>query len=195
MSGVSKIKGSKNGENLRAIHLNMIAKDAIMLIIVSNLLIIRIDKRKLKIQTNGSQPEAHVKEELTSPSSVTCNISNNQLETSNNWEVVEISTEGEIETVTPADSLSDETISINIENNEKPEINQYWEITNGKDSLHAYVVETDPFMMQFFESNTSISDAYRLNDVKFEVLPKDFVRKVKDLQLAAVGRILVNYVF
>ena len=173
----------------------MIAKDAIMLIIVSNLLIIWIDKRKLKIQTNGSQPEAHVKEELTSPSSVTCNISNNQLEISNNWEVVEISIEGETETVTPADSLSDETISINIENNEKPEINQYWEISNGKDSLYAYVVETDPFMVQFFEPNTSISDAYRLNDVKFEVLPKDFVRKVKDPQLAAVGRILVNYVF
>ena len=78
--------------------------------------------------------------------------------------IVEISTEGEVETVTPADSLSDETISINIENNEKPEINQYWEISNGKDSLYAYVVETDPFMVQFFEPNTSRSDAYRLND-------------------------------
>ena len=39
--------------------------------------------------------------------------------------IVEISTEGEVETVTPADSLSDETISIFIENNEKQEINQY----------------------------------------------------------------------
>ena len=39
--------------------------------------------------------------------------------------IVEISTEGEVETVTPADSLSDETISIYIENNEKQEINQY----------------------------------------------------------------------
>ena len=39
--------------------------------------------------------------------------------------IVEISTEGEVETVTPDDSLSDETISINTENNEKPEINQY----------------------------------------------------------------------
>ena len=38
--------------------------------------------------------------------------------------IVEISTEGKVEIVTPADSLSDETISINIENNEKPEINQ-----------------------------------------------------------------------
>ena len=39
--------------------------------------------------------------------------------------IVEISTEGEVETVTPADSLSDETISIYIEKNEKQEINQY----------------------------------------------------------------------
>ena len=39
--------------------------------------------------------------------------------------IVEISTEGEVETVTPADSLSDKTISIYIENNEKQEINQY----------------------------------------------------------------------
>ena len=61
--------------------------------------------------------------------------------------IVEISTEGEVETVTPADSLSDETININIENNEKPEINQYWEISDGKDSLYTYVVETDPFMV------------------------------------------------
>ena len=49
--------------------------------------------------------------------------------------VIEISTEGKIETIAPADFLSDETISINIENNEKPEINQYWEISNSKDSL------------------------------------------------------------
>ena len=33
--------------------------------------------------------------------------------------IVEISTEGEVETVTPADSLSDEIISISNENNEK----------------------------------------------------------------------------
>ena len=39
--------------------------------------------------------------------------------------IVEISTEGEAETVTPADSLSDKTININIENNEKLEINEY----------------------------------------------------------------------
>ena len=106
--------------------------------------------------------------------------------------IVEISTEGEFETVTLADSLSDETISINIENNENPEIKQYWEISTGKDSLHAYVVETDPFIVQFFEPNTSRSDAYWLNDVRFEVLPEDFVLKVKDPQLVVVGR---NYVF
>ena len=35
-------------------------------------------------------------------------------------------------------------------------------------------------MVQFFELNTGKSDAYRLNDVNFEVLPEDFVRKVKD---------------
>ena len=72
---------------------------------------------------------------------------------------------------------------------------KYWEIRNGKDSLCAYVVETDSFMVQFFEPNISTSDAYRLNDVKFEVLPEDFVREVKDSQLIAVGRSRVNYVF
>ena len=61
--------------------------------------------------------------------------------------IVEISTEGEVETVTSADSLSNETISSNIENNEKPEINQYWEGSNGKDSLYAYIAETNPFMV------------------------------------------------
>ena len=39
--------------------------------------------------------------------------------------IVEISTEGEVETVTSADLLSNETISINTENNGKPEINKY----------------------------------------------------------------------
>ena len=49
--------------------------------------------------------------------------------------------------------------------------------------------------MQFFQPNSSRSDAYRLNDIKFEVLPEDFVRKVKDPQLVAAGRSCVNYVF
>ena len=109
--------------------------------------------------------------------------------------VIEISTEGKIETVAPADSLSEETISINIENNEKPEINQYWEISNSKDSLSTNVSETDSSMIQLFKLNTSRSDTYGLNDVKFEVLPEDFVRKVKDPHLVAVGRSRVNYVF
>ena len=30
-------------------------------------------------------------------------------------------------------------------------------------------------MVQFFEPNTSRCDAYRLNDVMFDVLPEDFV--------------------
>ena len=108
---------------------------------------------------------------------------------------VEISTEDEVEKVIPDDLLSDEIISINIENNEKPEINQYWEISNSKDSLSTYVSETDSSMIQLFKLNTSRSDTYGLNDVKFEVLPEDFVRKVKDPHLVAVGRSRVNYVF
>ena len=48
-------------------------------------------------------------------------------------------------------------------------------------------------MVQFFEPNTSRSDVYRLNDVNFEVRPEDFVRKLKDRQLAAVGRSRLNY--
>ena len=44
-------------------------------------------KRKSRIQTNGSQPKTHVKEELMSSLNVTCNISSNQLEISNIQEV------------------------------------------------------------------------------------------------------------
>ena len=109
--------------------------------------------------------------------------------------IVEISTEGELETATPADSLSDETISINNKNNEKQEINQKWEISNSKDSLYAYVVETDRFMVQFFEPNSSRSGAYRFNNVEFELLSEYFVQKVKDPQLFEIERSLVNFVF
>ena len=45
--------------------------------------------------------------------------------------IAEIFTEDEVET--SADSLSDKTISIKTEKNGKAEINQYWEISNGKD--------------------------------------------------------------
>ena len=77
---------------------------------------------------------------------------------------------------------------------EDPDIGQYWEISNGKDSIYAQVVEKDPFMVQLFEPN-SIGDAYRLNDLKFEVLQEDFVRKVQEPQLIVVGRSRVNYIF
>ena len=49
-------------------------------------------------------------------------------------------------------------------------------------------------MVQFFESN-SIGDAYRLNELKFEVLHEHFVRKVQEPQLIAIGRSGVNYIF
>ena len=42
LSGVFKIKELKNGENLRAIYLNMIGNHAMMWIIASNLSILRI---------------------------------------------------------------------------------------------------------------------------------------------------------
>ena len=78
----------------------------------------------------------------------------------------------------------------------------YWEISNGKDSLYAYahlppLVETDPFMVQFLEPNTSRSVAYQLNDVKFRVLPEDFVWNLKDPQLVAVESIwfLIKKIF
>ena len=43
--------------------------------------------------------------------------------------------------------------------------------------------------------NTSGKDAYQLNDVKFEVLPKDFDQRMKDPQLVTVERSCLNYVF
>ena len=36
---------------------------------------------------------------------------------------------------------------------------------------------------------------YKLNDLKFEVLPEDFVRKLEKPRLIPVGRSRVNYVF
>ena len=39
------------------------------------------------------------------------------------------------------------------------------------------LISIDPFMVQFFEPNTSRSDAYLLNDVKFEVLPEDLFER------------------
>ena len=93
-------------------------------------------------------------------------------------------------------SNGDETaLDVSIDgSSEDPDIDQYWEISNGKDSIYAQVVEKDPFMVQFFEPN-SVGDAYRLNDLKFEVLHEDFVRKVQEPQLIVVGRSRVNYFF
>ena len=67
-------------------------------------------------------------------------------------------------------------------------------VSNDKDSINAQVVAKDPFMVQFFEPN-SMRDAYRLNGLKFEVLHEDFVLKVQEPQLIAVGRSRVNYIF
>ena len=47
-------------------------------------------QRKSKIKTNGSQPEDHVKAELTSSSNVTFNTSSNQLEIPNILEVADM---------------------------------------------------------------------------------------------------------
>ena len=81
----------------------------------------------------------------------------------------------------PATQSNDDEAALDVSidgSSEDPDIGQYWEISNGKDSIYAQVVEKDPFMVQFFEPN-SIGDAYRLNDLKFEVLHEDFVRKVQ----------------
>ena len=73
-------------------------------------------------------------------------------------------------------------------------VNQYWDISNGRDSLYGIVIQTDPFMVQYFEP-TSRGDAYKLNDIKFEVFSEDFVKKVEDPEVFAVGRSRVNYIF
>ena len=79
-------------------------------------------------------------------------------------------------------------------NSEKPVIGQYWEISNGKDSLNALIIEKDPYIAQFFDP-TARNDVYKLNGLKFEVLPEDFVRKMEEPRLIPVGRSRVNYVF
>ena len=60
------------------------------------------------------------------------------------------------------------------------------------DSLYGIVIQTDPFMVQYFEP-TSRGDAYKLNDIKFEVFSEDFVKKVEDPKVFAVGRSRVNF--
>ena len=106
-------------------------------------------------------------------------------------------TEAATQPMRPAIQSNGNETALNVSidgSSEDPDIGQYWEISNGKDSIYAQFVEKDPFMVQFFEPN-SISDAYRLNDLKFEVLHEDFVRKVQEPQLIAVGRSRINYIF
>ena len=61
-------------------------------------------------------------------------------------------------------------------NSEEPEIDQYCKISNGNDSLNTLVIQKDPYIVQFFYS-TARNDVYKLNDLKFEVLPEYFVQK------------------
>ena len=85
---------------------------------------------------------------------------------------MELPVEGPLNNVEAAtQSNKDETaLDVSIDgSSEDPDIGQYWEISNGKDSIYAQIVENDPFIVQFFEPN-SIGDAYRLNDLKFEIL-------------------------
>lgn len=35
----------------------------------------------------------------------------------------------------------------------KPTVGQYWEISNGKDSIYTYIVEKDALIFQVFEQN------------------------------------------
>ena len=79
-------------------------------------------------------------------------------------------------------------------NSEMPEIGQYWEISNGNDSFNALITEKDPYIAQIFDS-TARNDVYKLKELKFEVLPEDFVRKLDEPRLILVGRSRVNYVF
>ena len=79
-------------------------------------------------------------------------------------------------------------------NSEKPEIGQYYEISNSKNSLNTLIIEKDPYIVQFFDP-AGRNDIYKLNGLKFEVLPKDFVRKLEKPRLIPVRRGRVNCVF
>ena len=70
---------------------------------------------------------------------------------------------------------------------EKSDFCQYQEISNGKDSLYAYTIEEDPFMVELFEQNVR-GYSYRLNDLKFEMLDEEFVLKIEEPQLIPAGR-------
>ena len=67
-------------------------------------------------------------------------------------------------------------------NGKKPEIGQYWEISNGNDSLNALIIEKDFYIVQLFDP-TARNDVYKLNDIKFEMLPEDVFRKLEEPRL------------
>ena len=75
----------------------------------------------------------------------------------------------------------------------KPDAGQYWEISNSKGSIYAYFLEKDPFMVHFFEQNIRC-DAYRLNDLIFEVLLEGLPQNIGEPQLISVGGSQVNFV-
>ena len=151
-----------------------------------------------------------IKKRIETKESTNSQHSNKDSDSSNNVEATQPtepivqSTESVAQSTEPADqcaesvvqSKGDETIlDASIDgSNEEPDVDQYWEISNGKDSMYAQVIEKDPFMVKFFEP-TSRRDTYRLNDLKFEILLEDFVKKVQEPQLVAVGRSRVNYIF
>ena len=67
-------------------------------------------------------------------------------------------------------------------NGKKPEIGQYWEISNGNDSLNALIIEKDFYIVQLFDPTTR-NDVYKLNDIKFDMLPEDVFRKLEEPRL------------
>ena len=56
-------------------------------------------------------------------------------------------------------------------------------------SLRKYylIIEKDPYIVEFFDP-AATNDVYKLNDLKFEVFPEDFVRKLEEPLLIPVGR-------
>ena len=81
-----------------------------------------------------------------------------------------------------------------VRNSEKPETGQCWEINNGNDSLKALIIDKDPYIVQFFDPFAR-NEFHKLNDLEFEVLPWDFIQRLKEPRFISVGRIRANYVF
>ncbi len=75
-----------------------------------------------------------------------------------------------------------------------PQIGEYWEINNGTHTMLVTVVENDPILVCYFEP-CSRTNAYRLNETKFEACLEDFVRKVPEPVIRPVGRNRLFYQF